>query len=181
MLSSSPRSGTNRVGHRLSLVTTRTTYQENSHDNDADNDKYESSDIVSLLVDPKFLFFLVYCTSLTIRASIQKLTVASMPFPRKLIRLALVDLHYGETAPNDKWLTLGAICKLIYTRFNFDVEIDFTVRELKKAANEVGPLGSKILQENHTIVRSLMMGLRRKYFVKVAKKNIGREPGNSNI
>jgi hypothetical protein len=61
-----------------------------------------------------------------------------------------VDLHHDETTTNDKWLTLGAICKLIYTRFDFDAGIDFTVRELKKAANELGPLGSKILQGNHT-------------------------------
>jgi hypothetical protein len=50
---------------------------------------------------------------------------------------------------------------------------------LKKAANEVGPLRSKILQENHTIVKSRMMELRQKDFVNVAKKNIEREPGNA--
>jgi hypothetical protein len=69
-----------------------------------------------------------------------------MPVPRKLLRSVLVDLHHDETTTNEKWLTLGAICKLIYTRFNFDAGIDFTVRELKKAANEVGPLGSEISQ-----------------------------------
>jgi hypothetical protein len=53
---------------------------------------------------------------------------------------------------NDKWLLFGAICKLIYTRFDFDAGIDFNVCELKKAANEVGPLGSKILQGNHTVI-----------------------------
>jgi hypothetical protein len=76
-------------------------------------------------------------------------------------------------------LTLGAIRKLIYTRFDFDAGIDFTVRELKKAANEVVPLGSKISQGNYTIVRSRMMELQRKDFVNVAKKNIEREPGNA--
>ena len=45
---------------------------------------------------------------------------------------------------NDKWLTLEAIRKLIYSRFNFNAGIDFTVHELRKAANEVGPLGTKI-------------------------------------
>ena len=69
--------------------------------------------------------------------------------------------------------------RLIYTRFDFDAGIDFTVPELKKAANEVGPLWSKISQGNHTIVRSQMMGLRRKDFVNVVKKNIEREPGNA--
>jgi hypothetical protein len=73
-----------------------------------------------------------------------------MPVPRKLIQLALVDLHHNEMATNDKGFTLGAICMLIYTRFDFNAGIDHTVPELKKAANEVGPLGSKILQGNHT-------------------------------
>jgi hypothetical protein len=91
----------------------------------------------------------------------------------------LVDLHYGETTTDDKWLTLGAIRKLIYTRFDFDARIDFTVPGLKKAANEVGPLWSKISQGNHTIVRSRMMELRRKDFDNVAKKNINRKPGNA--
>jgi hypothetical protein len=50
---------------------------------------------------------------------------------------------------------------------------------LKKAANEVGPLGSKISQGNHTIVRSQMMELRRKDFVNLAKKNIERELVNA--
>ncbi len=102
-----------------------------------------------------------------------------MPVPRKLLRSALVDLHHDETITNDKWLTLEAIRKLIYSRFDFNAGIDFTVRELKKAANEVGPSWSKISQGNHTIVRSRMMGLRRKDFVNVAKKNIEREPGNA--
>jgi hypothetical protein len=82
-----------------------------------------------------------------------------MSIPRKVIGSALVDLHHNETTTNDKWLMLGAICKLIYTRFDFDAGIDFTVPELKKVANEVGPLWSKISQGNHTIVRSRMMEL----------------------
>jgi hypothetical protein len=47
---SSGKSGTNRLGHGLSLVMTRITYHENPHDNDADDDKDESSGIVSRLV-----------------------------------------------------------------------------------------------------------------------------------
>jgi hypothetical protein len=58
-----------------------------------------------------------------------------MSVPRKVIGSVLVDLHHDETTTNDKWLTLGAIRKLIYTRFDFDAGIDFTVPELKKAAN----------------------------------------------
>jgi uncharacterized membrane protein YccF (DUF307 family) len=98
--------------------------------------------------------FLVYCTSPTARANIKKPRVASMPVPRKLLRSALVDLHHNQTIMNDKWLTLKAIRNLIYTRFDFNAGIDLAVRELKKAANEVGPLGSKISQGNHAIVRS---------------------------
>jgi hypothetical protein len=49
-----------------------------------------------------------------------------MPFTQKLIRLALVDLRDNKMTTNDKWLTLDAICKLIYsTRFDFDDGIDF--------------------------------------------------------
>jgi hypothetical protein len=172
---SSRRSGTNRLGHGLSLVMTRTSHHENPHDIDTDDDKDELSSIVSLLVAHK------YCTSPTVRANIQKATVVSMPVPRKILRSALVDLHHDETTTKDKWLTLGAIGKLIYTRFDFDAGIDFTVRELKKAANEVGPLGSKISQENHTIVKSRMMEFRRKDFVNAAKKNIECEPVNCRV
>jgi hypothetical protein len=64
--------------------------------------------------------------------------------------------------------------------FNFDAGIDFTAGELKKAANEVGPLGGvQNLAGFHTIVRSRMMELRRKDFVNVAKKNIKRKLGNA--
>ena len=74
-----------------------------------------------------------------------------MLVPRKVIRSALVDLHHNETTPKDKWLMLKAICKLIYSRFDFSDGIDFTVHELKKAVNELGPmLASKISQGNHT-------------------------------
>jgi hypothetical protein len=79
--------------------------------------------------------FLVYCTSPTARANIKNTRVASMPVPRNLLRSALVNLHHNEMIMNDKWLTLKAIRKLIYTRFDFTAGIDFTVRELKKAAN----------------------------------------------
>jgi hypothetical protein len=103
-----------------------------------------------------------------------------MSVPRKVIGLALVNLHHDETTTNDKWLTLEAIRKLIYSRFDFSDGIDFTfICALKKAANEVGPLWSKISQGNRTIVRSRMMELRLKDFVNVAKKNIAREPGNA--
>jgi hypothetical protein len=123
--------------------------------------------------------FLVSPSSPSAKANIKKAQPTSMSVPRKVIGSALVDLHHGETTTNDKWLMLGAIRKLIYTRFNFDAGIDFTVPELKKAANEVGPLWSKILQGNHIIVRSRMMELPRKDFDNIAKKNIEREPGNA--
>jgi hypothetical protein len=123
--------------------------------------------------------FLVYPSSPSAKANIKKARPTSMLVPRKVIGSALVDLHHNETTTNDKWLTLEAVRKLIYTRFDFDAGIDFTVPELKKAANEVGPLWSKISQGNHTIVRSRMMELPRKDFDNAAKKNIKREPGNA--
>jgi hypothetical protein len=123
--------------------------------------------------------FLVYPSSLTAKANIKKARVASMSVPKKGIESALVDLHHDETATNDKWSALEAIRKLIYSRFDFNYGIYFTICELKKAANEVGPLWSKISQGNHTIVRSPMMELRWTDFVNVAKTNIEREPGNA--
>jgi hypothetical protein len=48
-------------------------------------------------------------------------------------------------------LTLEAICKLIYSRFDSSDGIDFTICELKKAVNALlGPVASKISQGNHT-------------------------------
>jgi hypothetical protein len=120
--------------------------------------------------------FLVYPSSPTAKAHIKKARVASMPVPRKLLRSALVDLHHGKTIMNDKWLMLEAIRKLIYTRFDFNAGVDFTVRELKKAANEVGPLGSKILQGNHAIVRS--SGATERFRQRCQKKS-EREPVNA--
>jgi hypothetical protein len=102
---------------------------------------------------------LVYPSSPTAKANIKKARVASMSVPRKVIGSALVDLHHDETTTNDKWLTPEAIRKLIYSRFNFSDGMDFTICELKKAANEVGPLWSKISPGNHTIVRTRMMEL----------------------
>jgi hypothetical protein len=87
---------------------------------------------------------LVYPSSPSAKANIKKARPTSMPVPRKVIGLALVDLHHDETTMNDKWSTLEAIRKLIYSRFDFNYGIYFTICELKKAANEVGPLWSKI-------------------------------------
>jgi hypothetical protein len=72
---------------------------------------------------------------------------------------------------NDKWLTLEAIRKLIYTRFDFNAGIDFNVREWKKAANEVGPLGSKISKGNHAIVRSDDGGATERFRQRCQKKS----------
>jgi hypothetical protein len=76
--------------------------------------------------------FLVYPSSPSAKANIKKSRPKGILVPRKVIGWALVDLHHDETTTNDKWLTLGAIRKLIYTRFDFDAGIDFTVPELKK-------------------------------------------------
>jgi hypothetical protein len=127
------RSGTNRLGHGLSLVVTRTqpitkilrilmaTMTKTSC-----RVLYLGSLLVGRL-------FLVYCSSPTARANIKKVRSASMPVPRKVIQSALIDLHHNETTINDKWLTLEAIRKLIYSRFDFSDGIDFTVGKLKRA------------------------------------------------
>jgi hypothetical protein len=73
-----------------------------------------------------------------------------MLVPRKVIGWALIDLHHNETTINDKWLTLEAICKLIYSRVDFSDGIDFTATDLKRAVNALGPVASKISQGNHT-------------------------------
>jgi hypothetical protein len=70
--------------------------------------------------------------------------------PRKVIGLALIDLHHNEMTVNDKWLTLEVIRKLIYSRFDFSDGIDFTTGDLKRAVNALGPVASKISQGNHT-------------------------------
>jgi hypothetical protein len=46
-----------------------------------------------------------------------------MPVPRKVIGSALIDLYHDETTINNKWLTLEAIPKLIYSRFDFSDEL----------------------------------------------------------
>jgi hypothetical protein len=94
--------------------------------------------------------FFVYPSSPTAKANIKKARVASMSVPRKVIGSALVDLHHDETTTNDKWLALEAIRKLIYSRFDFSDGIDFTICELKKAVNALGPVASTISQGNHT-------------------------------
>jgi hypothetical protein len=74
-----------------------------------------------------------------------------MPVPRKVIKSVLFDLHHDKPTINDKWLTLSAICILIYSRFDFSDGIDFTVGELKSTVNALGPaVASKIVQGNHT-------------------------------
>jgi hypothetical protein len=46
---------------------------------------------------------------------------------------------------NDKeWLTLEAICKLLYSRFDFNDGIAFTIGELKRAVNKYGPVKAKV-------------------------------------
>jgi hypothetical protein len=62
----------------------------------------------------------------------------------------LIDLHHDERTINDKRLTLEAIRKLIYSRFDFSDGIDFTAGDLNRAVNALGPVASKISQGNHT-------------------------------
>jgi hypothetical protein len=101
--------------------------------------------------------FLVYCSSPTApRANIEKSRVAIISFHRKLIRSALVDLHPNKTTTNDKWLALEAIHKLIYSRFDFNDGIDYTICDSKKAVNGLGRgVRSRISQGNHTRIHHL--------------------------
>jgi hypothetical protein len=103
---SSRMSGTNRLGHGLSLVVTRTTHHKNpAHDAiDADDDNTKTScwvlylDLLLLVVARAFL---LYRSSLIARANIKKAQSASMSVPRKVIGSALIDLHHDETTIND--------------------------------------------------------------------------------
>jgi hypothetical protein len=45
---------------------------------------------------------------------------------------------------NGKWLKLEALRKIIYSRFDFNDGIDFTICKLKKAVNELVLVVSKI-------------------------------------
>jgi hypothetical protein len=65
----------------------------------------------------------------------------NMAVTQKLIQLALVNLVWDDkTTTNDKWLTLDAIHKLVYTRFNFDDDIDFNINQLNKAVKKCRPM-----------------------------------------
>jgi hypothetical protein len=68
---SSRLSGTNRLGHRQSLVMTRTTSHENPHDSDAGKDKGDLLGIVSSLLLATWAFF-VYHSSATAKANKKK-------------------------------------------------------------------------------------------------------------
>jgi hypothetical protein len=84
-------------------------------------------------------------------ANVKKPNLQACQSCKKVIGLALIALHHDDkTTINDKWLTLEAFCKLMYCRFDLSYGIDFTVGELKRAVNTLGPVTSKISQGNHT-------------------------------
>jgi hypothetical protein len=105
---------------------TRTTHHENPRTNNMTKTSHWVLYLRLVLVGPDF--FILYCASPTARENIKKSKPISMSVTRKLIRSGLVDLHHAmkATATNDKWLTLEAIRKLIYSRFDFNDLIDFT-------------------------------------------------------
>jgi hypothetical protein len=62
----------------------------------------------------------------------------------------LVHLNHGRTTTDENGLTHEALCKTIYSRFDFHDGIDFTIGELKRAVKEYDLVVSGISQGNHT-------------------------------
>jgi hypothetical protein len=64
---------------------------------------------------------------------------------------------------HDKWWTLDAINKLLYTGFDVDNVIDFNIGELKRAVNKYGPVKAKVSDVNdagiHLCVKAKKMNL----------------------
>ena len=55
-----------------------------------------------------------------------------MVVARKIIISALVELGKEEPTTRDKWLTVDAWKSLLFTRYDFDTSIDFSIRELTR-------------------------------------------------
>ena len=55
-----------------------------------------------------------------------------MVVARKIITSALMELGKEELTTRDKWLTVNAWKQLIYICYNFDSNIEFSVREFTR-------------------------------------------------
>jgi hypothetical protein len=73
-----------------------------------------------------------------------------MVVARKIIISALVELGKEEPTTRDKWLTVDAWKSLLFTRYDFDTSIDFSIREFNKALNLLGAIRLKVATGNNT-------------------------------
>jgi hypothetical protein len=74
-----------------------------------------------------------------------------MVVARKIISSALVELGNEEPTTRDKWLTVDAWKKLLFTRYDFDSSsIDFTIRQFSHALNLLGSIRLKVSTGNLT-------------------------------
>jgi hypothetical protein len=73
-----------------------------------------------------------------------------MVVARKIISSALVELGNDEPTTRDKWLTVDAWKILLFTRYDFDSSIDFTIRQFSSALNLLGAVRLKVWTGNHT-------------------------------
>ncbi len=89
-----------------------------------------------------------------------------MVVAKKIISSALVELGNDEPTTRDKWLTVDAWKKIIYTRYDFDSTINFSIREFNKVLNLLGPICLKVSTGNNTGAH-----LREKHFANRTKNN----------
>jgi hypothetical protein len=73
-----------------------------------------------------------------------------MVVERKIISSALVELGKEEPTTRDKWLTVDAWKKLIYTRYDFDSTISFSTSDFNRALNSLGAVRQKVSTGNNT-------------------------------
>jgi hypothetical protein len=97
-----------------------------------------------------------------------------MSVPRKLIQLALVDLHHNERTTDDKWFNF---------RFDFNDRIEFTIGELHRAVNEYGPVKAKVSNGNetgiHLRVKAMKTDLMTFVFLSSSKDSQLEEPATN--
>jgi hypothetical protein len=67
-----------------------------------------------------------------------------MVVKRKIISSALAELGMDEPTTRDKWLTLNAWKNLIYSRYDFDCTIDFSISNFYRALHNLGAIRLKI-------------------------------------
>jgi hypothetical protein len=73
-----------------------------------------------------------------------------MVVTRKIISSALVELGKEEPTTTDKWLTVDAWKKIIYTRYDFDTTIYFSASDSNRALHNLGAIRLKVSTGNNT-------------------------------